>query len=211
LSKHCNFEAFKNIIILKFMSKTVCVFCASSRKADDSYVVAATTLAKLLVERGYTIKYGGGEVGLMGVLADTAIEHQGHVIGIIPKFMVEVEWQHKGVEQMVLVDTMAERKKLLVEDTDAVIALPGSTGTLEELVEVMSMKKLGGYTKPIIIVNTNGFYNHLIALLERMASEQFMRHEHLSIYTVVDTPEQAIDAIEEIPHWTADAISFAAV
>lgn len=193
------------------MSKTVCVFCASSRKADDSYVAAATTLAKLLVKHGYTIKYGGGEVGLMGVLADTAIEHQGHVIGIIPKFMVEVEWQHKGVEQMVLVDTMAERKKLLVEDTDAVIALPGSTGTLEELVEVMSMKKLGGYTKPIIIVNTNGFYNHLIALLERMASEQFMRHEHLSIYTVVDTPEQAIDAIEEIPHWTADAISFAAV
>jgi uncharacterized protein (TIGR00730 family) len=190
---------------------TICVFCASSTQLAPIYIDAAQQLAQVLVGNGYAIKYGGGAVGLMGALADKALLLDGKVIGVIPRFMVEVEWQHPHVETMMVTQTMHERKRELINHIDAVVALPGSSGTLEELVEVISMKKLGLFTKPIIIVNTNGFYDSLLNLMHRMVDENFMHRSHLNAFTVVDEPDQVPDAISNPPLWPENAIKTASV
>lgn len=191
--------------------KRICVYCASSSKISESYFEAAEKLAAQLVSNDVTVVYGGGAAGLMGRIADTAIEHGGHVVGVIPKFMTEVEWQHKDLEEIHVVADMAERKKKMLEGTDAVIALPGGSGTFEELLETISLKRLGLYTKPIIILNTNGYYAPLIEMLEKSIRENFMSEAHRQMWTVVSDPGEVIDAIEKSPEWSADAISFAAV
>ncbi len=191
--------------------KRICVYCASSSKVDKSYFDAAEKLAAQLVSHDVTIVYGGGAAGLMGCIADTAIEHGGHVVGVIPKFMTEVEWQHKELEEIHAVADMHERKKMLLEGTDAVIALPGGSGTFEELLEAISLKRLGLYTKPIIIMNTNNYYAPLIELLEKSIRENFMSESHRKMWTVVSDPDDIMSAIENSPDWSADAISFAAV
>lgn len=191
--------------------KRICVYCASSSKIDESYFDAAEKLAAQLVSHNVTIVYGGGAAGLMGCIADTAIEHGGHVVGVIPKFMTEVEWQHKELEEIHVVADMHERKKKLLEGTDAVIALPGGSGTFEELLEAISLKRLGLYTKPIIIMNINNYYDPLIELLEKSIRESFMSVAHRSMWTVVSDPNDIMSAIENSPDWSSDAISFAAV
>lgn len=174
---------------------TVCVFCASSTRVSAEYTHAAQTLANILVNNGFGIRYGGGSVGLMGAIADTVLSRGGLITGIIPEFMVEREWQHPLVTNMMVVETMAERKKLLIEGVAAIVTLPGSTGTLEELIEVISLKKLGQIDTPIIIINTKGFFNPLLEMLRRMVDEQFMPASDLTLYTVIDHPEQIIDAM----------------
>jgi uncharacterized protein (TIGR00730 family) len=191
--------------------KRICVYCASSSKIDESYFEAAERLAAQLVSHNVTIVYGGGAAGLMGCIADTAIEHGGHVVGIIPKFMTEVEWQHKDLEEIHVVSDMHEKKKELLEGTDAVIALPGGSGTFEELLEAISMKRLGLYTKPIVIMNINNYYAPLIEMLEKSIRENFMSESHRKMWTVVSDPDEIMNAIENSPDWSADAISFAAV
>ncbi len=191
--------------------KRICVYCASSSKIDKSYFDAAERLAVQLVSHDVTVVYGGGAAGLMGRIADTVIEHGGHVVGVIPKFMTEVEWQHKEVEEIHVVSDMHERKKMLLEGTDAVIALPGGSGTFEELLEAISLKRLGLYTKPIIILNTNNYYAPLIELLEKSIKEKFMSEAHRDMWTVVSDPDKIMTAIGNSPEWSSDAISFAAV
>jgi uncharacterized protein (TIGR00730 family) len=189
----------------------VCVFCASSAKVDKAYFEHTQTLANLLVEAGFTIVYGGGSVGLMGCLADTALEKGGKVIGVLPRFMDKVEWGHKGLTQMLLVRDMRERKRLMIKNVDAVIALPGGCGTLEELMEVFTLKRLGKFTKPIVVLNTNGFYTHLEQLINKMIEEHFLRHEHRDIWQMVSRPEDVIPAIKSAPSWDSSAINFAVV
>lgn len=187
------------------------MFCASSAKVSEEYFEATRQVAKHLVNHGATIVYGGGSVGLMGCLADTAMELGGEVVGVLPRFMDKVEWGHKKISQMNLVKDMRERKKLLIKDVDAVIALPGGCGTLEELMEVYTLKRLGKFTKPIIVLNTNNFYMHLELLIEKMIEEQFMRNEHRQIWQMVNTPNEIIPAIQSAPAWDSSAIKFAAV
>ncbi|MCU4155951.1 TIGR00730 family Rossman fold protein [Carboxylicivirga sp. A043] len=191
--------------------KNVTVFCASSPKVDEVYMNEAALLAEELVKSGYGIVYGGGAVGLMGSLANRALELNGRVKGIIPHFMVEVEWEHKGVKDMVHVEDMAERKKLLINESDAIVVLPGSVGTYEELFEVLSLKKLGQVQHPVIIVNTKGYFTPLVQALEKMIDEDFMREEHRALWHVVDSAAEVCDAIEQVPSWSADALKFAAV
>lgn len=192
--------------------KRVCVFCASSQQVPHFFFDDTTALARHLVEHGYAIQYGGGAMGLMGALADEVIRLNGKITGIIPHFMVEVEWEHKGVREMVHVETMAERKHLLVQNVDAVIALPGGTGTFEELFEVLSNKKLGIYSKPVILVNTNGFFNPFIELMKTMADHHFLRPEHLMMFTTVNSPAHVVNAIYSSPAWDhADAKAMAAL
>jgi uncharacterized protein (TIGR00730 family) len=191
--------------------KRICVYCASSSKVDKSYFDAAEKLAIQLVSNGVTIVYGGGANGLMGHLADTVIKHGGHIVGVIPEFMKEVEWMHKSVEEIQVVADMHERKKRLLDGTDALIALPGGSGTLEELLEAISLKRLGLYTKPIVIMNTNDYYAPLIDMLEKSIHENFMSEVHRKMWTLVSDPGDIINAIENSPKWSADAISFAAV
>ncbi len=189
----------------------ICVYCASSNKVDKAYFDATQKLAEDIAARGITLVYGGGSAGLMGCLANTVLKNKGQAIGILPRFMEKVEWGHKGLTQLTLVKDMHERKKLLIKDVDAVVALPGGCGTLEELMEVITLKRLGKFTKPIIILNTNGFYDHLKLLLEKMIHEHFMRSEHIEIWQFVDQPEDIIPAIENAPKWDSSAIKFAAV
>jgi hypothetical protein len=189
----------------------VCVFCASSAKVSTEYFEQTKIVAQELVKNRATILYGGGSVGLMGCLADTALEHNGEVIGILPRFMDKVEWGHKNLTSMILVKDMRERKKLLIKDVDAVIALPGGCGTLEELMEVFTLKRLGKFTKPIIVLNSNGFYSHLELMIEKMIEENFMRPEHRQIWQLVNSPYEIVPAIHSAPHWDESAIKFAAV
>jgi len=187
----------------------VCVYCSSSATIDQSYFVATEKLAQILVKENCEIVFGGGAIGLMGKLADTVISEGGKIKGIMPQFMNEVEWAHKGVSDFEFTQTMHERKAKFLEDIDGLIALPGGSGTLEELLEAITLKRLGQFTKPIIILNTNKFYDPLKQMLERIVSENFMNARHLKIWTFVDEPEQVMDAIKNAEAWDENAIHFA--
>ena len=173
--------------------KRICIFCASSPRIPQIYFDDARRLATIMADRGMELVYGGGEVGLMGALADVMLERGAGVIGVIPRFMVEVEWQHRGVADMRLTETMAERKKMMIELSDAIITLPGSTGTLDELFEAAGDKKLGLINKPIVILNTNDFYDNQIAQLQRMVDENFMTQAHMDKIAIARTPEETIE------------------
>ncbi|WP_052593801.1 TIGR00730 family Rossman fold protein [Aureispira sp. CCB-QB1] len=189
----------------------VCVYCASSTKINAAFFEATDKLAKALVKEEVQVVYGGGGVGLMGQLADTVLAEGGQIQGIMPQFMNEVEWGHKKVLDFVYTQTMHERKAKLIDGVDAVIALAGGTGTLEELLEAITLKKLGLFTKPIIILNTNGYYDPLKEMLERCAEERFMSQEHMKMWSFVDQPEDVIPTIRSTKEWSKNAIKFAAV
>ena len=175
------------------------------------YFEAARSLGKLLAARGITLIYGGGAVGLMGALADTMLREGGKVIGIIPRFMVEVEWGHPHLTQRIEVETMHQRKELCLRDTDAVIALPGGCGTVEELMETITFKRLGLFTRPIVIINTMGFFDPLIDQLERMIRERFMRPEHRRMWNIITHPGMLMDALDNAHPWDSSARNFASV
>lgn len=189
----------------------ICVYCASSAKIDETYFEATERLAKILVNSGVQVIYGGGGHGLMGKLADTVLAQGGQIKGIMPQFMNEVEWAHKKVTDFEFTNTMHERKAKFLENIDALIALPGGTGTLEELLEAITLKRLGQFTKPIIILNTNGYYDPLILMLERCVEEKFLRPIHAEMWTFVHQPEEVMSAINQSMEWDENAISFAAV
>jgi len=189
----------------------ICVYCASSAKIDEIYFEATERLAKILVNSGVQVIYGGGGHGLMGKLADTVLAQGGQIKGIMPQFMNEVEWAHKKVTDFEFTNTMHERKAKFLENIDALIALPGGTGTLEELLEAITLKRLGQFTKPIIILNTNGYYDPLILMLERCVEEKFLRPIHAEMWTFVHQPEEVMPAINQSMEWDENAISFAAV
>ncbi len=189
--------------------RRVSVFCASSAKVNGSYLEAATELGQILSNAGIAANYGGGGVGLMGALADSMLSAGGSIRGIIPKFMVEQSWNHPEVEDMVIVADMHERKKTLTENIDAFIALPGGVGTLEELLEMITLKQLGQLLVPIIIVNTNNFFDPFLEMLDHMIREQFMRKIHRDIWTVIEKPKDVLEAIRNAPEWNGSAIEYA--
>ena len=189
----------------------VCVYCASSARIAPFYFEAADTLAQALVEANINVVFGGGATGLMGRLADKVIQLGGHITGIMPQFMHDVEWAHKGVKNFHFVGDMHERKKRFLDGTDALIALPGGCGTLEELLEAITLKRLGLFTKPIIILNIKGFYDPLLSMLDRCVEEGFMTQQHSNIWTVLENPAEIVNAIKTAPPWSSDAINFAAI
>jgi uncharacterized protein (TIGR00730 family) len=187
----------------------VTVYCASSSQIDKKFITTARQLGTILAKEGITIIYGGGGAGLMGAVADGALAKNGTVIGVIPQFMVDLEWGHKNISKMITVHTMHQRKQKLLENSDAVVALPGGSGTLEELFEVISLKRLGLYLNPIVIVNSAGFYDDLKEQLRRCIEEKFMDPRHTALWTFVDTPQEVLPSIQAAPKWSADARSFA--
>lgn len=191
--------------------RQICVYCASSKKIDEKYLLDADALAASFLDNDITLVFGGGSVGLMGRLADRMLESDGRVIGIMPQFMKDVEWAHKGVNDIEFVKDMHERKKRFLDGTDALVALPGGCGTLEELLEAITLKRLGLFVKPIIIVNLDGFYNPLIQMLERCVEEHFMAQEHLKMWNVVSSSKEVLTAIYQASDWDEGAIKFAAV
>ncbi|MGL6225667.1 MAG: TIGR00730 family Rossman fold protein [Thermoguttaceae bacterium] len=189
----------------------VCVYCASSALVDPLYFDATKRLARELVLGGFEVVYGGGAIGLMGHLADSVLSFGGQIKGIIPKFMDEVEWTHPGLCEVIFTETMHERKAKFLEGVDGLVALPGGTGTLEELFEAMTLKRLGLFGKPIVLLNTNQFYAPLIEMLQKCVSERFMKEKHLSVVTVVNQPEEVVPTILATPDWDKNAIHSAVV
>lgn len=193
------------------MIRQVCVYCASSRQADPAYREAAYRLGCLLARKSITIMYGGGAFGSMGQLADGALAEGGLVVGVVPQFMRDLEWSHSRLTELRVVTDLHERKRLMLAGSDAVIALPGGSGTLEELLETVSMKRLGIYLKPIVLVNTRQFFDPLLELFDRSIAERFMDERHRAMWTVVTNPDDVVEAIASAPPWGEEARNFAAL
>jgi len=187
----------------------VTVYCSSSAQIADKYFKATDVLGRLLVAHDMEVVFGGGAKGLMGRLADVVLAEGGQIQAVMPRFMDEIEWGHPGVKDFIYTETMGERKEQLIAGTDAVITLAGGSGTLEELLEVITLKRLGLFTQPIIILNTDGFYDPLKMMLERIVSERFMHPKHLNMWTFVQQPEEIIPAIHGATDWNEGAIDFA--
>jgi hypothetical protein len=190
---------------------SVLVYCASSRACDAEYHDVARRLGTLLAQAGCTLVYGGGRAGSMGALAEGALAVGGRIVGVIPKFMVELEWGHDDLTELHVVEDMRTRKHEMLTRATAVVALPGGTGTLEELFEAITLKRLGLYLGPIVIVNTRGYYDPLLAQLEAAIGERFMDTRHASMWTVVDGPEDVLAAIDAAVSWGEDSRDFAVV
>ncbi len=182
----------------------VCVFAASSSRIDPAYINAAGELGAAFAREGVHAIFGGGGIGLMGVFADALMAGGGTVTGVIPGFMMDEGWGHSGVTEMIVTPDMSERKKTIFAMSDAAVALPGGVGTLEELTEVITLKQLGQFNKPIVIVNVNGFYDHLIEFFEHMYRGNFIRLEHKDIWQIVTSAEEVIPAITNYTGWHAD-------
>ena len=166
--------------------KRICVFCGSNAGARSEYAEAARALATVLAERKLGIVYGGGNVGLMGVLADAALARGGEVIGVIPRKLVEKEVGHRGVTELRIVETMHERKALMNDLSDAFIALPGGFGTLDEVFEVLTWSQLGFHGKPCALLNVAGYYDGMLAMLDHAVTERFLRPAHRELI-IADT------------------------
>ena len=191
--------------------QTICVYCASSTQVKPVYFEATARLSRIFALANLSVVYGGGSKGLMGQLANSTLEAGGKITGVIPRFMCDVEWNHTGLTELILVDTMHERKEKMAVMADAIVALPGGCGTLEELLEVITWKRLGIFTKPIVIVNVEGYFDDLVSMLNRAVDEHFMRIEHHKMWEVVRTPEEVLDAIQNSVNWDSTARSFAAL
>lgn len=190
---------------------SVCVYSASSSQIDSIYFEDARKLGKLLAEKGISIINGAGRQGLMAAVSDSALEARGKVTGVIPRFMVEQNWHHKNLTQLIETETMHERKSLMAKLSDATIALPGGCGTMEELLEIITWKQLGLYLKPIVILNTNGYYNPIIEMLDKAIENNFMRKEHKKMWEVANTPEEAVELLSKTPLWDKDFCKFAEI
>ena len=180
--------------------KRVCVYAGSSFGRDPRYAEIAAALGDTCARRGVGIVYGGGGVGLMGALADAALAAGGEVIGVIPRVMMEEERGHRGVTQLIPVNTMHERKQQMAELSDAFIALPGGIGTLEEVVEVFTWLQLGLHLKPVGLLNAYGFYDRLLDFFSHLRSEAFVTPEHYAMLTVASDPVEMLDKLVATRH-----------
>jgi len=175
----------------------VCVYCASSGQINPIYFEATKQLAALLVKKDCRVVFGGGSSGLMGQLADAVLALGGQIKGIMPQFMNEVEWGHKGVLDFVYTQTMHERKAKFLDGTDAIIALPGGPGTFEELFEAITLKKLGQISTPIVVLNTNGYFDAFAVLMKQAVDQKFMTDDGDTIWKMVNLPEEVIPCIQQ--------------
>jgi uncharacterized protein (TIGR00730 family) len=182
----------------------VCVYAGSAPGASDGYADATRALAAGIVARGAGVVYGGGSLGLMGVLADAALQAGGQVTGVIPRFLDDREVSHNGVTDLRVVETMHERKMLMAELADAFVVLPGGIGTLEELVEMLSWSQLGLHRKPIGLLDTDGFWQPLTALLDHMTAERFVGLDHRRLLLSAPEPEMLLEAMAD---WEAPAVA----
>ncbi len=191
--------------------KRICVYCASSTQTPEKYQDHGRKFAEILAREKIDLVSGGSRSGLMGVIANRVMELGGKAVGIMPRFMMDVEWHHPGLSELILVDTMAERKDLMISNIDAVVTFPGGCGTMEEFMETLSNKRLGLFTKPMILLNSYGFYDPLIGLLDAMLENRFLGARHREMWRVVSEPEEILPAILASPDWNSEARSFALV
>lgn len=179
------------------MRKHVCVFSSSSDNIDIAFFKAAEELGVLIANHNYTLVYGGAKVGLMGTLAKTVHANGGKVVGVIPDFLKDKEVAYEAADEMIVTKDMRDRKTIMEERSDAFVALPGGFGTVEEIMEMLTLKQLKRHDKPIVLVNTNNFYEHMINFFNHMVQEQFAKDESLEHYSVVSSATDAISYIAE--------------
>jgi uncharacterized protein (TIGR00730 family) len=191
------------------LARAVCVYCASSGSCDPEYHAAARRLGELLAADRRPVIYGGSRIGSMGALADGALAAGGRVIGVLPRFLKDLEVSHDGLTELHVVEDMRSRKHLMLSRSEAVVALPGGCGTLEELLEAITLKRLGVFLGPIVIVDTRGYFAPLLAMFESAVRERFMDERHLSMWQVVADPEAVLGALASAPPWSAEARRFA--
>lgn len=188
------------------MIKNLCVFCGSSLGSNPAYAEGAVQLAQILLNKNITLVYGGANVGLMRVLADTVLKGGGKVVGVMPRSLVEKEVAHQHLTEMHIVDGMQERKALMADLSDAFIALPGAFGTLDEIFEVLTWNQLGIIHKPLGLFNTGGYFDPLLAMLDRAVEQHFLRPEHRKMVLEFNSVEEIIGQLEayrpvEAPKW----------
>lgn len=175
--------------------KSVAVYCGASSGTNEQFTQQAQAMGQALAERGQTLVYGGGRVGLMGAVADSALAHGGKVIGVIPDFLVAKEVEHRGVTELHIVKSMHERKLLMANLAEGFVAMPGGYGTLEELFEVLTWGQLGLHRKPIGVLNVAGYYDHLLRALDHMADEELLRRENRQQLLSNPAPHALLDAM----------------
>ena len=191
--------------------KSIAVYCASSNKIRASFVDAAETLGTILASHGIRLVYGDGGIGLMAAVAKGVLDAGGEAVGVIPRFMVEQGWNNPRSTETIVTETMHERKATICNISDAMVALPGGIGTFEELLECLTWKQLGLHSNPVVILNTDGYYDRLLACIDLMVEEQMMRPIHKDMYVVVSTPEEVLPAILGGPEWDPSTRRLAAI
>lgn len=180
--------------------KSICVFCGSNKGFDKVHSEKAANLGKLLAKKDITLIYGGGNIGLMGVMADACLSENGKVIGVITQKLLDIEVAHKGLTQMHIVETMSERKLLMEKLSDAFVILPGGYGTLDELFEMITLNQLNIIRKPIGIINIKGFFDPLILLIENSINEGFIRNDHKNLFIIEQDEDLLLNKLEEFDH-----------
>lgn len=191
--------------------KNICVYCGSSTKVASDYLDSAFQLGKMLAQNNLRLIYGGGSMGLMGEIAKGVLSENGEVVGVIPRFMYEENWFYSDVTELIVVESMHERKLKMANLADAFVALPGGCGTMEELFEIITWKQLGLITKPIVIGNINDYYSPLIEMFNNSVKEQFMREKHLEMWKVVSSFDKILPAIKDSVTWDVSYRKFAAI
>jgi uncharacterized protein (TIGR00730 family) len=176
----------------------LCVFCGSSARGREEHRQAATNLGKLFAEKKIRLVYGGGRVGLMGIIADSVMQTGGQVTGIIPGHLEKSEVGHEGISELIVVDSMHLRKELMFQKSDGFVILPGGFGTLDELFEILTWKQLHLHDKPVIIVNINHYWDPLKTLIDHSISEGYAHPSHSKLFTFVDTIEEILPALNQI-------------
>jgi len=189
----------------------ILTYAASSGLLPQIYVDGAIELGSMAAQRGHTIINGAGRTGLMGAVTKGAMQAGGKAIGVIPKFMIEHGWQHTGMTELVITEDMHERKEQMASRSDAVIALPGGVGTMEELLEIITWKQLGLYLKPIVILNIDHYFDPLLQQMSKAIEQNFMRNFHNRLWNVAETPEEAINLCETTPMWDPGLTKYAAI
>lgn len=184
--------------------KSVCVYCGSSSRVSERYRQLAERLGRLVAARGVDLVYGGGRVGLMGLAADAALAAGGRVVGIIPEHIQQLEVEHTGLSELLVVDSMHTRKRLMFERSDAFVVLPGGLGTLDETVEIITWRQLGLHDKPVVIVDDGDYWRPFIGLIDHMIDSGFARDEHRSLYAVVSSVDDVFDALARAPTPTVE-------
>ncbi|HZH27173.1 MAG TPA: TIGR00730 family Rossman fold protein [Azospirillaceae bacterium] len=179
--------------------RSVCVYCGSSSRVSDTYKEAAHDLGTLLGRAGLQVVYGGGRVGLMGIVADAALAQGTQVVGIIPEHIQVLEVEHTGLSELHVVDSMHTRKRMMVERSDAFVILPGGLGTLDEMFEILTWKQLHLHDKPVVVVDVGGYWRPLVDMVRHIISEGFARPGHLDLFHVVSGPDEVLDAFSRAP------------
>lgn len=184
--------------------KNICVFCGSSKGNDPVYVEKAKILAEQFVKNQTTLVYGGGSIGIMGVLADEIRHRKGYVIGVIPRFLYDLEVGHDGVNELIIVDSMHDRKQKMAEISDGFLALPGGFGTLEEIAEILTWVQLNLIRKPVGLLNIQGFFDPLLQQFDQMVKMGFLKKTNREILIVGNDPEKILQDLKSAPAFTSN-------